>query len=647
MKTLLFSLKKPLKLLIAASAIFPCIASALEYVYSNETVKQAIESQIELQGIAEVLVYPSELQRGVLQAPVTEAESLSVINRYLNDGFQVQRAASTLLPKLGAIELAVNATDLQRLINSGTVLRIEYNAPLVGSMDGALPLMGVTNELRSRYEYPRQAGAGATIAIVDSGIDASHSWFQKESFSQWADEYANQVNNIGVVDGVCISRNLPALGVSSFCPGATELTEGVAASSDCSIAGCGHGTAVASAAAGAYGVAPFASLVSVKVGGRHDSADDCAYINQTSPCVYSSTGLVADGLLWLYEKYVTHKDDLQVNDLKAVNISQGSLQPDCSFHSLAYQIAIDNFYRAGIPVIVASGNDGLRSASNTSMPACYNATIAVGGIDDNKSPYVNGNLGDYVDFVAPAVGLSMANAGTLSGTKERSGTSFSAPMVAGLTATINRMLGINHVTENASGNTPSNLMRVERVKSILSSTGEILDFSGSVESGVKTDYILPDVQAAIDSIAKSVVVNTDSAEYQATEKKPVSIEVASTIVDVGYGYTNPTLGGNYIYYTDDLDCDYMYRGTQFDGSCYELPVVVDWGDGTIEEYVDFKIVKDLQHTYESPGVYRVVVVSDYASNDVLGEVYAEKYFARKATDALVTVSPTAASLVLY
>ncbi len=166
----------------------------------------------------------------------------------------------------------------------------------------------------------------------------------------------------------------------------------------------GHGTHMAGIIAGrdsaarnygAYndpkyftGVAPDATIVSVKVGASDGSAD----VSQ-----------VIAGLDWV----VAHKDDPGVN-IRVVNLAYGTNSTQSyQIDPLAY--AVERAWKAGIVVVVAAGNDGNSSAVLTD-PAVDPYVIAVGADghydkDGNKmymTDFSNaGNPDRSPDLVAP------------------------------------------------------------------------------------------------------------------------------------------------------------------------------------------------------------------------------------------------------
>jgi len=173
-------------------------------------------------------------------------------------------------------------------------------------------------------------GTGHAIAVLDTGVDYT----------------------------------VPELGGGGF-PNAkvvagADLGDGDADPMDCA----GHGTAVASVAAGARGVAPGARIVALKISasGRCDTAQD---------------SVILSGIDWA----VTHHDDF---DISVINLSFGSAPFDGRDHGFCdssypqYVSAIEAASAAGIVFVASSGNEGLTGAIAT--PACISSALSVGAV---------------------------------------------------------------------------------------------------------------------------------------------------------------------------------------------------------------------------------------------------------------------------
>ncbi len=241
-------------------------------------------------------------------------------------------------------------------------------------------------------------GGGSAVAVLDSGVDADHPFLTGRVVGEacFSDPGSHG-------DPLC-----PDGGTSQFGPGAGAPCEGAT--------GCDHGTHVAGIVAGAAavgpgpGIAPGADIVAVQVSHRTPTGDTAVMLSD-----------VLRGLEWVYEEHDVH-------GIVAVNLSLGggSYQVACDRNPA--RGAIELLRSVGIATVAAVGNDGLTDA--ISAPACLSAAVAVGAstIDDEVAPFSNGHP-ELLDLVAP--GVSIASSVPGGGYALASGTSASAPHVAG------------------------------------------------------------------------------------------------------------------------------------------------------------------------------------------------------------------------
>jgi hypothetical protein len=171
----------------------------------------------------------------------------------------------------------------------------------------------------------------------------------------------------------------------------------------------GHGTAAAMIAAGGEGpvrgIAPTAAVIPITIFDRD---------NRTSP------GLIARGIA-----------KARALGARVINLSVAGLAPRGTAADRALlQGAIDTAASRGIPVVVPTGNEGLRRLD---VPAGYAHVVAVGATDETGAVADFSNTGSGLDLVAPGAAITTAvPAGVCaSGYGFASGTSFAAPAVAG------------------------------------------------------------------------------------------------------------------------------------------------------------------------------------------------------------------------
>jgi subtilisin family serine protease len=169
----------------------------------------------------------------------------------------------------------------------------------------------------------------------------------------------------------------------------------------------GHGTVVASAAAGAtYGVAKGATIHAIRTGdcnGRFDLARTIDAIN------------------WVAAHHIGPA---------VANMSFGFTGATASFDT-----AVQNLISAGVVVTASAGNDfGGDSCLNS--PARVGPAITVGATTGSDYATVAGfsSQGSCVDMFAPGDGIMTASNSSDTGTVTSSGTSVAAPLVAGAAA---------------------------------------------------------------------------------------------------------------------------------------------------------------------------------------------------------------------
>lgn len=215
-------------------------------------------------------------------------------------------------------------------------------------------------------------GTGVTVVVIDSGINPDHT------------EFAGRIKRM-----------------ENFYPGpdangGRDIT--------------GHGTHVAGCAAGATtGVAPGASIVSLAVTDRQDRS--------------RNSNIVA-ALNW-----VLMPGNVQLPAV--VNMSLSGQHSGAQ--SAVFEEAISYVTLAGIPVIVAAGNESW--PANWMYPAASAFALTVGATDADDHPAVFSNFGPSVGIWAPGTGILAADwTRAAGGLKLSNGTSMASPIVAGAAA---------------------------------------------------------------------------------------------------------------------------------------------------------------------------------------------------------------------
>jgi len=116
------------------------------------------------------------------------------------------------------------------------------------------------------------------------------------------------------------------------------------------------------------------------------------------------------------------------------SIVSGADVISCSWSSGSYSQTNYNIIELGINngaiIVAASGNNGANLASNPKYPACYNGVICVANTNSSDIKAGSSNYGTRIDVGAP--GSAILSTIPYSGYDTKTGTSMSAPMVAGL-----------------------------------------------------------------------------------------------------------------------------------------------------------------------------------------------------------------------
>jgi len=122
------------------------------------------------------------------------------------------------------------------------------------------------------------------------------------------------------------------------------------------------------------------------------------------------------------------------NGAHVMNMSFGS-----SASSSAEDIALASAEAAGLVMVVAAGNDGADLATAPQYPACSSvgSMLVVGNSNNSDQLAVSSNYSDlWVDLAAPGTDLTSLDIDSVSDTRTGSGTSYSAPLVAGAAALV-------------------------------------------------------------------------------------------------------------------------------------------------------------------------------------------------------------------
>jgi serine protease AprX len=326
----------------------------------------------------------------VLDAPVTAADVRELEASTAADvgrRFRVVDAVAATVPSDG----------LAALGRAEGVRAVERDGPVELFNASAQESFGVA---KARADVPGLDGAGLTAAVVDTGIDAGHQ-----------DLDAGKVRAfVNCVSGTCVP--------------ATPLDDN------------GHGTHVAATLAGDRGVAPGASLVGVKVLDAFGG-----------PAGGAKANMIA-GIEWVVAHRVVHEID--VMNLSLGVPVDGPLGEGCSDGTDLLSKAANEAVAAGILVVAAAGNSG-PGPCTVGAPAAAAGVLTVGNMADlsdegendrrpvagfrlhatsGRGPTADGRV--KPDVVAPGVEITSAEAETVDGYWDGTGTSAASPFAAGV-----------------------------------------------------------------------------------------------------------------------------------------------------------------------------------------------------------------------
>lgn len=305
------------------------------------------------------------------------------------------------------------AQGLQLLSTLPGVLAVEPNHAYRANLTPNDPLVSSQYALAQinafgAWEYEVGASCRTTVAVIDTGILATQSELSGKmtnTTGHYCDPGADKVS--AADDATCVAE-VPA-------------------------AACNHGTRVAGIAAAATnngssiaGLSWNAQLVSVRVFRIADCAADC-----------SGAGCATDDAAIINAiSSMTALQNTAAYGKVVVNMSLGGSGQACG---APVKTAIDNAVAAGIPVVIAAGNDGgaVNSPGNCATSAGGSGIIPVGATDSsNNIPSFSSRGPELAANGVVAPGLGVLTTDLNNNTASASGTSFSAPHVAGLAALI-------------------------------------------------------------------------------------------------------------------------------------------------------------------------------------------------------------------
>jgi membrane-anchored mycosin MYCP len=288
-------------------------------------------------------------------------------------GSRLGRVPFPLLAAAGAVTFAValSASPSPALARPASApVGVSCSNLPATSLDHAVPWP--QQRLDFQRVWPITEGAGITVAVVDTGVDAQQPFLR-----------------------------------GAVLPGFDVINGGGAADTDCD----GHGTFVAGIVAGRpvpgfgfAGVAPEATIVPVR---------------QANSTTDGTAQTLADGIRAAVDAHA-----------QVINVSIVTAQP-----TLALAKAVHYAQAHDVVIVAAAGND-FSQGNAVQYPAGFPGVLAVGAVDSSGQRASFSESGPDISVVAPGANLLGPGAGGVGLVTAAGGTSFAAPFVAGVAALV-------------------------------------------------------------------------------------------------------------------------------------------------------------------------------------------------------------------
>jgi subtilisin family serine protease len=372
--------------------------------------------------------------------------------RAIDDILGAAGAARTSLPlanhaALGSIHLKLGYDALSRLYANADprILSVQLNrVAATASLTNSTMLINMQSAWTAGY-----LGTGQNILIIDSGVRKDHELFKMNGTTMVAYEACFGTNS-GLYTSICPSSD----GLGDSPPGLAGSGEPFANLATCAKLAalpppdshnCSHGTHVAGIAAGRKSNSVYpTNLQGVAIGANLVAVQVFSY-DATSP---KAGAFNADIWAALNATYSATSTSAGQSNPFIVNMSLGGLSfsSDCPSYDTAITNTIANLTSRGVPVVVATGNDGNRNA--ISWPACVPQTIKVSAVaNDSLGTALAGfaNIGVPTNFTGPiflapggssSTTVTSADRASTVATFAMRGTSQATPHLSGVYAAI-------------------------------------------------------------------------------------------------------------------------------------------------------------------------------------------------------------------
>ncbi|MEX2030784.1 MAG: S8 family serine peptidase [Anaerolineales bacterium] len=305
----------------------------------------------------------------------------------------------------------VDAAALEKLTADSEVLRVTQDELLSPSLLDSVIQVGADDAWATG-----RTGAGYSVVVLDTGADTGHPMLSGKT-----------------VDEACFSTTSSLYDSVTLCPAGmnplgADQQFGSGAGINCDdsvIPECFHGTHVAGIAVGNgvlyRGVAPGAGLIPIQVFSEFTTSVNCG---PSTPCALAYT---SDLMAALDYVDTTLRN---LHPIASVNMSLGGALSDGPCPTDPLEPVMDSLRSAGIPAVVAAGNNGSRTM--ISSPGCAPSAVSVGSVSGADAVSSFSNMASFLTLLAPGENVVSSVPGGSMGSSN--GTSMAVPHVAGAMA---------------------------------------------------------------------------------------------------------------------------------------------------------------------------------------------------------------------
>ena len=353
-------------------------------VVPSQTGAEDLAAQLASRSRAEVFVMLREPMKGARSLNLRRDAIASQQERVAGKVAGPDVAIHSRLATVSAFTASVSGEGLALLRAQPDVVRVDPIKLGSGGLSHSVP------QIRADAVHRRDdEGQTVTIAILDTGVDASH-----------PDLMGSVVGEQCFCSGGCCPNGLSQQ--SGEGSAHTDFVHGIHVA----------GIALSRGHVAPLGVAPQTSLVAVKVLDENNRGSLLDWVR---------------GLDWI----ISSRPDVQAINMSLV--SDATYMGDCdnadSFN-MAFAQALGILRARGTLAFVSSGNTGDLEALTS--PACVHDAVAVGAVDRDDQVADFSSVSSSLDLLAP--GVDIVSSGPNGTTATLSGTSMAAPHATGTAA---------------------------------------------------------------------------------------------------------------------------------------------------------------------------------------------------------------------